>query len=1105
MVPRLVATSLGPGRDSGSLRASVVFVDLEGFTALTRSLMRRGRQGAELVSEAVNAVYRPAIRRVLKAGGSITSFIGDAFIAVLPPGVETGHELAHYMERLPGRFQQVTGRPARVRIGVAEGRVDWAVCPAGSRLAWYVRGSAVESACLSAYGRERSMLSAEEESHLTPLAKDVASRRVGPGLASRFVPGEVTAGSLGGEFRSLAAVFICFDARLPEGSLRELIANVGEAAETAGGYLAGVFFDEKGGSMLVLLGAPVSMERARERSVAMMSTVLSHGRGLAGGGVAYGLVYAGFVGSRRRCCYTALGDVVNTAARLGFTAEKGECLLESRAATARLREVADTGRLRLPGRAEPVEAVRLLPESAPFGRPDRPELAGRRNELSQLKALLAEERSLVITGSPGVGKSHLLDHLTKELSTRESALFTWAHEPDRTGIAPLGRLAAALLGVSPAAFEAERLDRAWSSLGNGGGGDGSGLPLEWVRERVDWLLNAGPAPGDTGEELASGAVAALAWLARSQGRAVNYILAEDLQWMSPLALKVLFGLARELGALFLGTSRPEIAVPQGMEEVRVGPLDSGGARRLAARALGGEPDDSLTDFLRRRCRGNPFLLEQYCALLLDEDLAEVKGGVAALKTEPEGIPEGINEVIAARLDRLRPAIREAVVAASVLGMEFGLEELEALIGCGSLADVLDGGRERGFWSVSPRPDVWTFSHALVWEGVYSMQLGRKLRRLHRRAFEAVSRLRGDEDSAAGELGRHAEMAGRLETAWPFYETAGDRARAASLHEESLKHYRSMERCVQGSDADHLLRARGKMCVPLENLGRLDDAMDIYRSSIELARTEGMQTHLGRMLLSAGRLMCLRGDLQEGFDLLQQSLDIFEESEDEDMIGRVYSNLGMFHFRKGEHSEAERYSSRFLDISRRLGNLPHQCMAVGMLAVMAQNQNRLDDALALNRAQLKLSRKLGLKQCESTALTNLGSVFAEMGDLRRAGNCYRRDLDLVTDAGLLVERIAAISSLAGLKAEQGDPEGARRMYSEGLKIARSMGHRFRECSSLVNLAGLDMEMGRRPQARQLALRAREQAQAGGYDSLLAASNRILDQLDFKSDGDTPLEE
>ncbi|MBN1137589.1 MAG: hypothetical protein JXM73_13460 [Anaerolineae bacterium] len=61
-----------------------MFVDISGFTSLTETLMQHRKDGAEVLSEALAAIFVPLVREVYARGGLIPLFAGDAFTALFP-------------------------------------------------------------------------------------------------------------------------------------------------------------------------------------------------------------------------------------------------------------------------------------------------------------------------------------------------------------------------------------------------------------------------------------------------------------------------------------------------------------------------------------------------------------------------------------------------------------------------------------------------------------------------------------------------------------------------------------------------------------------------------------------------------------------------------------------------------------------------------------------------------------------------------------------------------------------------------------------------------------------------------------------------------------
>ena len=152
-------------------------------------------------------------------------------------------------------------------------------------------------------------------------------------------------------------------------------------------------------------------------------------------------------------------------------------------------------------------------------------------------------------------------------------------------------------------------------------------------------------------------------------------------------------------------------------------------------ALSGEETDALLDGLGgavlesdQRARivetaeGNPLFLEQLLALALEGGLAE------------RPLPETIQALLAARLDRLGPGERAVLERGAVVGKEFAAEDVVALLDpdAAPTADAhLQSLAGRGF--VRPRGDgAFGFRHVLVQEAVYRSAPKRLRAELHER-------------------------------------------------------------------------------------------------------------------------------------------------------------------------------------------------------------------------------------------------------------------------------------------------------------------------------------------------------------------------------------
>ncbi len=479
LIPHFIHERFSRGERSGELSAATLFIDVTGFTRLTETLMQHGREGAEVLTDALNCIFNPLVRAVYTNGGWVATFAGDAFLAIFPhlnnpqqarhAALQTATQHLAFLQQqgvITTRYGDFT---FNARLGLSDGIVRWSILgvetPAvdsGTGHTYCFSGPAVLGCSTAESCAQAGEIVADQLiwPTLTGIAtgrphsdKTVVTEWVLPSAVSAHsipaaLPREaaqpfvldaaihlMTTGAQA-EFRQVVSIFVSFDwAPEIETLLNPFVTLVLNTAAEHGGYFNKFDFSDKGPMMLVLFGAPIAHENDLERAADFLTvlrertaaTPLSAIRWRAG--VTYGIVYAGIIGSAERCEYTAIGNVVNLASRLTTAAPWGEIYLSAPAAACKTLKTAYLGVHAYKG------FTQLQPTYRYTGRGNREPmffeqpLIGRQAELAQLFAAtqpLFEGRFggvVYITGEAGIGKSHLAHELEQHLKRRHEV--TW--------------------------------------------------------------------------------------------------------------------------------------------------------------------------------------------------------------------------------------------------------------------------------------------------------------------------------------------------------------------------------------------------------------------------------------------------------------------------------------------------------------------------------------------------------------------------------------------------------------------------------------------------------------------------------------------------------
>jgi predicted ATPase len=157
----------------------------------------------------------------------------------------------------------------------------------------------------------------------------------------------------------------------------------------------------------------------------------------------------------------------------------------------------------------------------------------------------------------------------------------------------------------------------------------------------------------------------------------------------------------------------------------------------------------LKGLLLSRTEGNPFFLEESVRSLVDNEVLAGERGAyrVAAAIEHVRVPATVQELLAARIDRLPPEDKDLLQTASVVGTDVPVAVLAAV--AGGPADALPDGLARlqaaeFLYETSLFPDAaYTFKHALTHEVAYGSALDLAHRQKERGNEAWVLRLLGE--------------------------------------------------------------------------------------------------------------------------------------------------------------------------------------------------------------------------------------------------------------------------------------------------------------------------------------------------------------------------
>jgi class 3 adenylate cyclase/tetratricopeptide (TPR) repeat protein len=693
-------------------------------------------------------------------------------------------------------------------------------------------------------------------------------------------------------------------------------------------------------------------------------------------GIATGMVVVGdLLGEGAAREQAVVGETPNLAARLQTLAEPGTVLICpcTRQLTGGHFDYRDVGPLTLKGWAKPIPVWQVLGPSGVASRFEAmhktklPPLFGREEEIELLSrrwrhAVQEEGRAVVLTGEPGIGKSHIALALDEQLRSEPHVRLRYycsAHHTNSALFPFIGQIERAT-GFKRSDTAAEKLSKL----------DALVAQTTANPEHVAVLANLCALPAGDHDRLhelspqkrKEEIMAVL--LAQLEGQAARqpvFVIFEDVHWIDPTSLELLSAMMEHvprLRLLLLVTARTEFTPPwpnyPHLTTFRLTRLGRRDGAQLVDRVAGGKtlPKEVMDEILART-DGVPLFIEELTKTVLESKLLHERDGEYVLEgpLPPLAIPTTLNASLMARIDRLAP-VREVAQIGAVAGREFHYELLNAVAGLPkekldeALAQLVQS--ELVFRRGENPHAVYTFKHTLVRDAAYAGLL--KSRRVHLHAAIANALEQQFADIAQTEpetLAHHLTEAGLSSKAVGYWLQAGRSAALRSANVEAIAHVRRgievTGRLPAGEDRDrseldlHLVLGP---CLIATQGPAANAAVAAFTRARELCERLGEPPEYYQVMFWLATVSVVRGELSQALEATTPLLNAAETRDRPALINAIRGQA-MILFFLGRIVEAREAVERAVEVfgaseevDRMAARVAGQDAGVAMLALMS---------------------------------------------------------------------------------------------------------------------------------------------------------------------------
>lgn len=689
-------------------------------------------------------------------------------------------------------------------------------------------------------------------------------------------------------------------------------------------------------------------------------------------------------------------------------------------------------------------------------------LVGRDEEVGYLENTLEEikkenGKTVFISGSTGIGKTTLVEHVKKKASEKEfNFLKGKCHVEDFTPYGPIESALEKILKMDMISKESQGVIS--TSYPN----------FEKPQNKKMFDSQRKSVFYDTTE-----------LLKRLSEKRPLVIFLDDLQWADKGTLNLMDYMADRLqdeAVLIIGAYRAgdvskkdplkkvirKMSRKKLFDKIELSSLSEEEVVKLISNITSVEETKIPEDFvesIQNITNGNPLFIKESVTQMIEEGKIDSEKEDFPDKAEIKHIPNMVQNVLRKRIFKLSDESRDILQLGSVIGkiVPFDLlvessekDELELL-------EEIDVLLESDIWEEHPREDSFVFSHDLFVDTIYE-GLGKWLerKRLHRKVAEAIEIIYENRiEEKYPILGHHYLKGEKYEKAFKYFMKAGKKAEEVFANEDAIEMYKqalSLAEKISKNEEDKI-EIIERIVRSSNLLGKYEGVRKYLKKALFITDDEEIQQRIYRKMAESYKY---QGEWDKSLKFIEKGLDL--DGEENPEVCKLLSLKGWAYMEKDNYNKAENIFKKEKEVAESLNNKKMKAQVFHDLGTNALSKGDYKKSIEKLKKALKIREEIDDTIGLEKTYNNLGIVYRKKGNLDNGENYYKKSLEICDKIGYQAGTAITLNNIAIIQKEKGELSQAEENYKKSLELSEKIGDLHLKSLSLRNIANLQTSQG-----------------------------------------------